>query len=87
MAARMAAVSPNSSSSPTQTGSIKSRMESVPAVNFAKSMNLFGFSFVWAFGGSLLEHDMAAFDQFAREAFYKSRYDTSHCFFNRGWIF
>ena len=73
MATRMPA-SPNSMSTNTQAGSVKSRMESVPAVNLAKSMNLFGFSFVWAFGGSLLEEDMPAFDRFIREAFYKSRY-------------
>ena len=69
----MATTSPNSASTPTQAGSMKSRMETVPAVNFTKSMNLFGFSFIWAFGGSLLEEDMPAFDVFVRDAFYRSR--------------
>ena len=69
----MGVPSAQSTSTTTQTGSVRSRMESVPSVNFEKSMNIFGFAFVWAFGGSLLEKDMLAFDEFIKDAFYKSR--------------
>ena len=52
---------------------MRSRMENVPHSHFEKSMNVFGFSFVWAFGGSLLDNDMLAFDAFIKDAFFKSK--------------
>nr|XP_018667303.2 dynein heavy chain domain-containing protein 1-like [Ciona intestinalis] len=57
-------------------GSVRSRLdEVVPDTNHQISINLFGFAFVWSFGGHLTENEMQNFDLFMRDAIRKSRHD------------
>nr|XP_039270899.1 dynein heavy chain domain-containing protein 1-like isoform X1 [Styela clava] len=54
----------------------RSRLDdNVPDFNHQVAMNLFGFAFVWAFGGTLLEKDMPGFDAFFRNIMANSRHE------------
>ncbi|XP_076800448.1 dynein heavy chain domain-containing protein 1-like [Clavelina lepadiformis] len=65
-------------STPTRGSSARSGLDdAIPDSYHQTSLNLFGFAFVWAFGGNLLENEMPMFDDFVRDAFRKARHTLS----------